>query len=131
MKKITLQAGSLLVTLVLAAGFAFAQPAQKVNVPFNFTIGNNHLTPGTYSFATMAAATRLEVRDSSQKVVSVTPVITRLARSGKATSSAPRLVFDTVAEEHFLSEVWIGGTDGYLVRATAEKHEHAVVPPDM
>ena len=39
MKKITLQAGSLLVTLVLVAGFAFAQSAQKVSVPFKFTAG--------------------------------------------------------------------------------------------
>ena len=39
MKKITLHAGSLLVTLALVAGFAFAQSAQKVSVPFKFTAG--------------------------------------------------------------------------------------------
>ena len=129
MNKSTLQARSLLLTLVLGAGLAFAQPAQKVSVPFNFTLGNSHLTAGTYYFATTASATRLEVRDSSQKVVSVTSVITRLARSGRATAAA-RLVFDTVAEERFLSEVWIAGADGFLVRATGEKHEHTLVPPE-
>ncbi len=108
MKKITLQAGSLLLTLVLAAGFAFAQPAQKVSVPFKFTIGDTHLPAGTYYFASLASATRMEVRDSSQKVVSQMPVITRLAKTGKSATAA-RLVFDTVADERFLSEVWIAG----------------------
>jgi len=130
MKKITLQAGSLLLTLVLATGFAFAQPAQKVSVPFKFTIGDTHLPAGTYYFVTVAAAARMEVRDSGQKVVSQIPVITRLAKTGKS-STAARLVFDTVADERFLSEIWIAGTDGYLVRATGEKHEHVHVPPEM
>ena len=130
MKKITLHAGSLLVTLVLVAGFAFAQPAQKVSVPFKFTAGSSALPAGTYFFATQASASRMEVRDASQKVVSLIPVITRLAKSGKSASSA-RLVFDTVGEERYLSEVWIAGADGFLVRATAEKHEHSLVPPEM
>jgi hypothetical protein len=132
MKKITLHAGSLLVTLVLVAGFAFAQPAQKVSVPFKFTAGSSTLPAGTYYFATQASATRMEVRDAGQKVVSMIPVITRLAKSGKSAASASaRLVFDTVGEERYLSEVWMAGADGFLVRATAEKHEHAVVPPEM
>jgi hypothetical protein len=130
MKKITLHAGSLLVTLVLVAGFAFAQPAQKVSVPFKFMAGSSTLPAGTYYFATQASATRMEVRDASQKVVSMIPVITRLAKSGKAANST-RLVFDTVGEERYLSEVWMAGADGFLVRATAEKHEHALVPPEM
>lgn len=130
MNKSTLHAGSLLLTLVLVAGFAFAQPAQKVSVPFKFTIGDSHLPAGTYSFVALAAAGRLEVRDVNQKVVSQIPVITRLAKTGKS-SSAARLVFDTVADERFLSEVWIAGTDGYLVRATGEKHEHVHVPSEM
>jgi hypothetical protein len=131
MKKITLQAGSLMLTLVLAAGFAFAQSAQKVSVPFKFTIGDTHLAAGTYYFATLSGASRLEVRDSSQKVVSQIPVITRLAKATVKSSTAARLVFDTVADERFLSEVWIAGTDGFLVRATGEKHEHVHVPSEM
>ena len=130
MKKITLHAGSLLLTLVLAAGFAFAQSGQKVSVPFKFTIGDTHLAAGTYYFVTLAGATRMEVRDSGQKVVGQIPVITRLAKPAKS-STAARLVFDTVADERFLSEIWIAGTDGYLVRATGEKHEHVHVPSEM
>jgi len=130
MKKILLQSGSLLLTLVLAAGFVFAQSAQKVSIPFNFTLGNSHLTAGTYYVVTLSGATRLELRDSGQKLVSVVPVITRLARSGKAATTT-RLVFDTIADERFLSEIWITGSDGFLVRATGEKHEHTLVPPEM
>ena len=131
MQKITLHAGSLLLTLVLVAGFAFAQPAQKVGVPFKFTAGASALPAGTYFFTTQASASRLEVRDASQKVVGVIPVITRLAKGAARPAGATRLVFDTVGEERYLSEVWISGTDGFLVRATAEKHEHSVVPPEM
>ena len=133
MKKITVHAGSLLVTLVLVAGFAFAQPAQKVSVPFKFTAGSSALPAGTYYFTTQASASRMEVRDASQKVVSLIPVITRLAKTGgkSAASASARLVFDTVGEERYLSEVWMAGADGFLVRATSEKHEHAIVPPEM
>ena len=131
MKKIILQTGSLLVTLVLVAGFACAQPAQKVSVPFKFTAGSSALPAGTYYFAAQASASRLEVRDASQKVVGLVPVVTRLAKTGAKSASATRLVFDAVGPDRYLSEVWISGTDGFLVRATAETHEHAVVPPDM
>jgi hypothetical protein len=131
MKKITLHAGSLLVTVVLVAGFAFAQPAQKVNVPFKFVAGSSTLPAGTYYFATQSSATRMEVRDASQKVVSMIPVITRLAKTSSKAGGSTRLVFDTVGEERYLSEIWMAGADGYLVRATAEKHEHALVPPEM
>ena len=57
----------------------------------------------------------MEVRDASQKVVSLIPVITRLAKTGgkSLASTSARLVFDTVGEERYLSEVWIAGTDGF------------------
>jgi hypothetical protein len=131
MKKITLQAGSLLLTLVLVAGFAFAQNAQKVSVPFKFTAGNSALPAGTYYFVAQAAASHVEVRDEGQKVIARIPVITRLGKTGGKLSTSARLVFDTIGEERYLSEVWLAGVDGFLVRATAEKHEHTMAPPEM
>jgi hypothetical protein len=36
-------------------------------------------------------------------------------------------VFDRVGDERFLSEVWLPGEDGYLVRGTAAQHQHDIV----
>jgi hypothetical protein len=56
------------------------------------------------------------------------PVVTRLARrNGSSDDNGPTLVFDRVGKTHALSEVWLPGQDGYLVKGTPEKHEHDIV----
>lgn len=124
-------AASLFLMLVLAAVGAQAQAPQRVSVPFKFYVGDTTFAPGTYYIVQVSAGARLEVRDSNQKAVSQIAVITRLAPKGGRPSTSLRLVFDEMSpNDRHLSEVWIPGTDGFLVRATAEKHVHAVVPPE-
>jgi len=123
-------AGSLFIALVFAAVGAQAQAPQRANVPFKFYVGSTAYAAGTYYFVQLAAGARLEIRDSSQKAVSQVAVITRLAPVGRSSGSL-RLVFDEVTPtDRHLSEIWMPGTDGFLVRATSEKHEHAIVPPE-
>ena len=72
-------------------------------------------------------ADNVMIRPSGGKDTTTVPVITRLTqRVGSAQATATSLVFDTVGDRSYLSEVWIPGREGYLVRATTEAHEHAL-----
>jgi hypothetical protein len=51
--------------------------------------------------------------------------VTRLGRHDK--DADPELVFDKTGGKLILSEVWFPRMDGFLLVATSEPHEHAVV----
>jgi hypothetical protein len=132
MKLNTLKLTFAVAALTLVTSSLFAQAPQRVNVPFKFFIGNEAIPAGAYYVQPQASASRLEFRDTKQKAVASVTVITRLAAKGSAgTGNSVRLVFDDLSpSDRHLSEVWIPGTDGFLVRATTEKHEHQVVTSD-
>lgn len=113
----------------LTAGAIFAQAPQKVSVPFKFQVNNVTYEAGTYYVTQKADGTRLELRDARQKTLVQVPVLSRLsAKSQGGRSANTRLVFDEAGgDERHLSEVWISGRDGYLVRAASEKHRHSSV----
>ncbi len=51
--------------------------------------------------------------------------LTGLGRHDKDVDT--ELVFDKIGGKFLLSEVWFPGRDGYLLLATKDAHEHAVV----
>ena len=98
-------------------------------VGFAFYVGETAFPAGSYELsAANIGADNVTLRPTAGKDVTSLPVITRLARRGGASqSNSMSLVFDTVGGHSYLSEVWIPGREGYLVRATTEAHEHSVV----
>ena len=52
---------------------------------------------------------------------------TKAPTPGAKNDGHVRLVFDQVGEERYLSEVWMPGMDGLLIRATSERHKHESV----
>lgn len=105
-----------------------ASPWKRVDVPFAFRAGETELAAGTYKILARnekgATTIKLEGPAGSSEVA----VVTRLARTTAAAANA-NLVFDMVDGTRRLSEVWIPGEDGYLVRgnlAEAE-HEHVIL----
>jgi hypothetical protein len=98
-----------------------------VTVPFAFHVGDQAFPAGSYKITRQAkSAPELMIR--GEKLSQAVPVTTRLARlPGSSAEVKTNLVFDTVGTEHYLSEVWIPGMDGYLVRGTEESHEHAIL----
>ena len=107
-------------------------PAKEIytNVSFPFMVGEKIFAPGDYRIS------RLNDANPSIKVTSwdgtasvEVPVITRLARQDHSEhDTTESLVFDRVGDQSFLSEVWMLGEDGYLVRGTSEEHHHTIVP---
>jgi len=101
-----------------------------VKVGFAFVVGEQTFPAGSYRItARSGSAAGLTIHATEGKENSVIPVVTRLARIRDGENGpAANLVFDKVGEQTFLSEVWMPGRDGYLVRGTTEEHQHAVVP---
>jgi len=120
---------ALLVLLALASVTMVSAQAGRLasmNVPFEFTVGDTNLPAGQY-FVDRGDPSRNVLKISAKKgsVVQV-PVITRLAQMGKGVESAA-FVFDKVGTRRYLSEVWVPGADGFLVRPSADKHTHDII----
>jgi hypothetical protein len=123
---------------VLAASFpAHAQPSDAVittSVPFAFTVGDQSFPAGDYRVEKTekkydTAPHRmpaLRLRSADGKLDAELTPITRLARR-YADRKKGSLVFDREGEKRLLSEVWVPGEDGYLVRGGDEEHQHQVV----
>ena len=109
--------------LAVGPGVASAQETLSVNIPFAFIVNGKTNDAGEYA---------LRVNDT-QTEVWLTPskgtgapalVLTRLAATDPAAS---RVVFDKLGNTYYLSEVWLPGSDGYLVNSPKEPHTHHVV----
>ena len=117
---------------VLALSFsAFAQSAGReivTQVPFEFGAGDKTFPAGTYKIVHRPGGMpELQLRSEDGKNNASLVPITRLARQHMGDAPKASLVFDTVGTQRFLSEVWLPGQDGFLVRETKDTHEHAVV----
>jgi hypothetical protein len=107
-------------------------PAKEIytKVSFPFMVGEKTFMPGDFRISRVNnVIPSIEVTSWDGTASVEVPVITRLARQdhpGHDTTES--LVFDKVGDQSFLSEVWMLGEDGYLVRGTAEEHHHTLVP---
>lgn len=124
-------AGTCVVALALAGGFAWAGGAATVDIPFGFTVRDivkdNPMPAGSYEIKPDPAdMTRLVIRSSDGAHSMVVSVIERLANTG---ATQPKVVFDKIGKTNYLSEVHMPGQDGYLVFVAkgSEQHSHVTV----
>jgi hypothetical protein len=118
-----LMAASLAVTSIEAAS-----PWKRVDVPFAFRAGDTELAAGTYKILASNEKGAVTIKLEGPTANAEVAVVTRLART-TASAATTNLVFDMFDGTRRLSEVWIAGEDGYLVRgnlAEAE-HEHVIL----
>jgi hypothetical protein len=98
-----------------------------VKISHAFTVGDQALPSGRYSVSTESGDTpRLHLHNLAGESCAWLPVITRLARHTHSHTKA-RMVFDRVGGQHYLSEVWLDGEDGYLVLGTPKEHSHEII----
>ena len=116
---------SLLAVAVAVPAHAAGSPEIVTKVAFPFQIGETTLPAGSYKISVLSAGASLKIRAVESAETLQVSVLTRLARREK--SDKGNLVFDTVGEQKFLSEVWMPGIDGFLVRGTTEEHGHELV----
>jgi len=114
-----------LAALAVAVPYAVQTPAQNLNIPFDFVVGNKSYPAGEYevNHANMDVPA---VTLRSGKTVIDAIVITWLARP-ETDLTMVKLVFDKVGDKRILSEVWMPGQEGLLIHAQKGKHEHEIV----
>ncbi len=116
-----------LVVLVAPVYLCMAQggpPGATADIPFSFIAEGKTLPAGPYQFMERDTPTVIVVRNSKTGDSVIVPVITLL---GTQAEKETNIVFDVVGNAHYLSEVRIADTDGYLLKVTPGKHVHALV----
>ena len=122
MNKQTLRLALILMAVfTLSAVSTNAQQGIRVNVPFDFTVGDTTLAAGTITAHPVSAADAgpLTIRnyDKGQQAF-------RIARraQGADSSEQAKLVFRRYGDRYFLAEVWISGYNAWtVVKSKSEK----------
>ncbi len=122
------------VTFIAILATSLPSHAQSSNgaisskIPFDFMVGDKTYPAGEYRFVHQPRAVpALQIQSIDGKLHSGLTVVTRLARQHESDAPKASFVFDTVGEKHYLSEIWMPGQDGYLLRAATDDHKHDVV----
>jgi hypothetical protein len=98
-------------SLVLAAGSAFAQSSNEIraNVPFNFVVNHIELPAGQYSITTMGGSNDvLVLRGLNNKTVKL---VNAHAAQANQPADRTKLVFRVYGERYFLSQIWTQGDE--------------------
>ncbi len=113
------------IVLVLASAsfFAMAQAtnALVVTVPFPFYVSGKLLPAGSYKIHASATLNEITVANDNGKDNALAAVLTRISTTTEDNTS---VVFDVAGSDHYLSEIYIQGEDGFLIKGYAEKHTH-------
>ena len=128
MKTLSAMARSLMafnLVTFLAVGPAFGQtgPAENVEIPYEFTVASKVLPAGTYTFSVDSLG--LGVRSPTSGVLHA-HILTRLSGPAQFLRDGA-LVFDRTGGGHILSEVWMPGTDGILLRSNPKNYSREVL----
>ena len=115
-----------LVVFFSTALFASAQVAETliVDVPFPFYVGSKQLPAGSYRIQATNNLEEITVSSINGNQSAYGGVITQISSAVEDKSS---VVFDVTGNDHYLSEVYMQGENGYLIKATPSKHTHVRV----
>jgi hypothetical protein len=115
MKRMTAIAFFAVATLV-AAGSAMAQNrGVQANVPFDFTVGNEHVPAGTYTIWSTGSSNIVEVRNDAGKVH-----IFESVYGGGNQAKTSKLVFARYGDQYFLHEILCSTNDMNLQVPTSK-----------
>ena len=114
--------------MVIAAGLlgAVAQQATKAvaEVPFSFIGAGKTFPPGTYQFSLGKLPNQIFIRNTKETESAMVTASTRLsAKPG----DDPVIVFDKVDNDHYFSELYLPGRDGYAVQGAKGEHTHVLL----
>ena len=99
-------------------------------VAFEFDVGDQTFPAGTYHIVQPNSKSLVLVMRSADGNHSAKVGILARISQGDNVASGGRVVFNVSGDEggRYLSEVWLPGQDGFLVRGTPEEHDHLTVP---
>jgi len=91
----------------------------SVEIPFGFLAGGKLLPAGTYRFTENESGGALKVTNVKTDESVMVPIFTRIAPQSDA-----EVIFDKVGDKHHISEVYLPGVDGFLLKAAPARHTH-------
>ncbi len=117
------------VVLVLISSTLFAAPQASainvtVDIPFQFFVGTKSLPAGTYKFSANANLSTINVTSTDGKEKAMSAVLTRLSAKPDTEATA---VFDVIGNDHYLSEFYPSGLDGFCFKGAAANHTHLII----
>lgn len=124
--KVTVTA-SVLLLLISSLASAQIPTGVKANIEFSFYIPAGKLLPaGTYEYKVTEGTTETTLYISNMKTGErfMVPIVTTIS---KKPASDAEIVFDKTGNSYYLSEVFIPGMDGLLVKGAPGRHTHEVV----
>ena len=121
-----------LVTLLLAAPLAFAQPKLVVDVPFDFTIGKKDMSAGQYEIRRYIQHPNTLWLQSTARGPRLI-VLTHVAKTDTKEYGAPsKVVFHRYGDRRFFHQVWSDGTGRQVAKCRAEREaELALGKPEI
>jgi hypothetical protein len=113
-------------TLLPLLSFAQVTAAGIVaNVDFGFYAGGKLLPAGSYEFKPAGSTeSTLNVLNTKTRETSVVPILTTISNKLPADGE---VVFDHAGNDYYLTEIFIPGTDGFLLKGAQGKHTHVSV----
>jgi len=131
-------AAAFLLSIIAAAQCDAQQTVMKVNIPFAFGAGNTMLPAGEYGIRRYAVGEVVQLIRQSDGEPLILVTTLAVERTGKPLS--PGLIFNQYGNDYFLSEIWVGNTQGRQLRksplekeltSTMGRHEVAVLASDF
>ena len=121
--------GVVLTCLMLLPLLNFAQDKAAqitADVDYGFYVGGQYVSAGTYEFKPTVDGTKttMSVLNRQTNETIVVPIITTIS---KRLPAIGEVVFDHEGYDYYLAEIFIPGTDGFLIRAAPGKHSHYIV----
>jgi hypothetical protein len=108
--------------MLLAPAVAQTVPF-RVNVPFDFIVGDQKMPAGFYRVAILYDVELQVVRIDGSSVANV---LTTHVSGGPTQHPSPSLLFHRHGDRHYLAEVWTGSTEvGHLLSTSAAELEYA------
>lgn len=92
-----------------------------IDIPFQFYADGTLVPAGTYEFSPNALGTHIEMRNVKGEDTMLVTVATSLSLRKVDKSEA---VFDVVGKDHYLSEFYIKGMDGFALNGAQGPHTH-------
>jgi hypothetical protein len=116
----------MVVALVCAAQDSAKPAIAKVvfKIPFQFYADGNLLPAGTYEFRPNVEGTHIEMRNTKGEDTLIVPVLTSLSLRKVDRAEA---VFDVAGQDHYLSEFYLNGMDGFAFNGALGKHSHQII----
>lgn len=127
MKKQALKAVTMLVSIIalafmtaVATNAQSGRPTLRVNVPFDFIVGNKTLAAGEYTvtrFTQDASGIRVSSTDNHRNVIRMS-----LPAEAKDSGNRGMLIFHRYGDQYFLAEIQTPGWDGrQMLKSKAER----------